>query len=86
MVSRRDNPNCSLFKTVMDMKTAIRTHTFNHLITRSKEWSMVKPLRKISQMITKTQITIPPIKVKKIKVKKSTRLMTPQKMKMKYRL
>ena len=47
---------------------------------------MMNPSIKMSQMITKTQMTIPPIKVKNIKDKKSTRLMTPQKMKMKYRL
>ena len=41
--------------------------------------SMMNPSRKMLKMITKTQITIPPIKVKK-----STRLMTPQKMKIKY--
>ena len=46
----------------------------------------MNPSRTMSQMIAKTEITIPPIKVKKIKVKKSMRLMTPQKLKMKYRL
>ena len=70
MVSRRDNPNFSLFKIVMDMKTAIRIHNLNYLIMRSKEWSMMNTSRTILQMITKTQMTIPLIKAKKIKVKK----------------
>ena len=65
---RRDNLNYSIFKIVMDTKKAIWIHILNHLITRSKEWSMLNTSRTTTLKITKTEMPISLIKVNKNKM------------------